>query len=154
MWLHAIFCLHFLYMQCVHFMPSSIYYSYISLHSYIDLHFKCETLKTFSKLQLIFGCKIDLWICNVFKQSYGQFKHVYILTYVYLKNWIIHYTYWMYLILCIFHHVKTTWLCWWPSEFPCEHPPYLYIIFVTGCSKALSKAFSSSSHISYNITSD
>jgi hypothetical protein len=46
--------------QCVHFMPFSIYYSYISLHSYIDLQFKCETLKTFSKLQLIFGCKIDL----------------------------------------------------------------------------------------------
>jgi hypothetical protein len=29
---------------------------YTSLHSYIDPHIKCETLKTFSRLQLIFGC--------------------------------------------------------------------------------------------------
>jgi hypothetical protein len=55
------------------------------------------------------------YLVSVFKQSCGQSKHVYILTNVYPKNWIGHYTYWMYLIWCIFHPVKTTWLCWWPS---------------------------------------
>jgi hypothetical protein len=60
-------------------MPSSNYYSYISLHSYINPHIKYETLKTFSKLQLIFGLQeIFKYVVNVFKQSCEQFKLVYI----------------------------------------------------------------------------
>jgi hypothetical protein len=43
-------------MPCVWLMPFGDYCSYISLHLYIDPLIKCETLKTFSKLQLIFGC--------------------------------------------------------------------------------------------------
>jgi hypothetical protein len=64
------------------------------------------------------------------------------------------YTYWRYLIWCIFHLVKTTWLDWWHGEFPCEHPPYMSIVFIVGCLEALSNTFSSLSHIYYNIEID
>jgi hypothetical protein len=75
-------------------------------------------------------------IMSVVKQSCGQSKQVYILTNVYFDNWIGDYTYWMYLIWHIFHPLKTTWLDWWLGEFPSKHPPYLYIVFIVGWSKA------------------
>jgi hypothetical protein len=142
MWLHAIFFLHFLYMPYVQFMPSSKYYSYTSLHCYINPHFNNEHSKHFPNFNWYLDVQeIFKYVMSVIKQSCGQFKHVYILTNLYFKNWIGNYTYWMYLIWCIFHPVKATWLGWWLGEFPYEHPPYMYIVFIASCLEALSKKF-------------
>jgi hypothetical protein len=52
--------------------------------------------------------RIFKYVVIIVKQSCGQSKQVYILTDVYFNNWIGDYTYWMYLIWCIFHPVKTS----------------------------------------------
>ncbi len=136
MWFHAIFFLHFFYMPWVQFMPFGNYYFYNSLHSYIDLHIKYETLKTFSKLQLIFGCPRDFkYAMNVLKQSYEQPKHVYILNNVYYKYYncklhILEVFNLLHFSPCETHMVRL--MAWWISLW----------------------TFSSPSHISYNIVSN
>jgi hypothetical protein len=59
----------FVYMPCVQLMPSNNYYSYTLLQSYIDPHIKCGTVKTFFKLQLIFGgIRVFKYAVRVVKQ--------------------------------------------------------------------------------------
>jgi len=125
----------FLYMPCVQFIPSSKYYTIFHCILTMSLISSMKDSKHFS----IFNWYLDVqrifkYVMIIIKQSCGQFKYVYILNDVYFNNWIGNYTYWMYLIWCIFHHVKSTWLNWWLSKFPCEHHPYFSIFLVASCS--------------------
>jgi hypothetical protein len=69
-------------------MPFAKYYSYTSLHSYIDPHIKCETLNTISRFNWFLDVQEVLnYVMKVVKQSCEQSKHVYILIDVYYKSW-------------------------------------------------------------------